>query len=146
MTVDTSDEAAISASSSVLNLTSPQPQAQLQPHIFVIDDDLALLRLLRLIFEDSQFIVDTYPEAPAALREIGSRQPDLIVLDLNMPVMDGREFYRTIRERGIETPVLILSAYGGRAAKQELGAQGYVEKPFVPDDLVETVKGLLVSR
>jgi two-component system alkaline phosphatase synthesis response regulator PhoP len=126
--------------------SKPSPEPTSKAHLFIIDDDLALLRLLRLIFEDSEFQVETFGEATAALALIGSKQPDLIILDLNMPIMDGREFYRTIRQRGVETPVLILSAYGGRAAQRELGAQGYMEKPFVPDLLVEAVKGLLLQQ
>jgi DNA-binding response OmpR family regulator len=126
--------------------SQPGPGPTSRAHLFIIDDDLGLLRLLRLIFEDAEFQVETFGEATAALALIGSKQPDLIILDLNMPIMDGREFYRAIRQRGIETPVLILSAYGGRAAHRELGAQGYMEKPFVPEMLVEAVKGLLLQQ
>jgi CheY-like chemotaxis protein len=69
----------------------------------------------------------------------------VIVLDLEMPVMNGRTFYRTARADGIVTPILILSAYGARDAKQELGAQAYVDKPFLPDQLLEAVRDILPS-
>jgi DNA-binding response OmpR family regulator len=64
------------------------------------------------------------------------------VLDLEMPEMDGRTFYRQLRERGIAVPVLIVSAYGARAAGRELGTPA-MDKPFNPDELVRAVQELL---
>lgn len=58
-------------------------------------------------------------------------------LDLQMPVVDGRTFYRELRARGHRMPVVILSAFGAHAAQRELGAAAAVAKPFEPDDLVE---------
>ena len=113
------------------------------PRVFIVDDDRSLLGLLRLIFQDADFEVNTYLDAQTALTELTSEDPDVIVLDLEMPVMNGRDFYRAMRGRGINTPVLILSAYGARAAQQELGADSYVDKPFTPEQLVEAVRALV---
>ncbi|MND05640.1 DNA-binding transcriptional regulator QseB [compost metagenome] len=60
-----------------------------------------------------------------------------------MPRMDGRAFFREIRARGNQTPVLILSAYGATAARDELRAEAALRKPFDPDALVEEVRKLL---
>jgi len=116
---------------------------RLTKHLFIVDDDMALLRLLRLIFEDAGYSIRTYADARAALGDIDKEDPDAVVLDLEMPGMNGREFYRALRQQGSDTPVLILSAYGARAAHTELGAQGYLDKPFDPDQLVETLKQLI---
>jgi DNA-binding response OmpR family regulator len=114
-----------------------------QARVFIIDDDRSLLGLLRLICEDANFAVNTYLDAQLALDEIERLQPDVIVLDLEMPVMNGRTFYRLVRERGVTTPVLILSAYGARKAQQELGADSYIDKPFEPEHLLDEIQSLL---
>ncbi len=112
-------------------------------HVFIIDDDRSLLSLLKLIFEDACFSVHTFLDAQRALTEVGGLKPDLIILDLEMPVMNGREFYKALREDGHQMPVLILSAYGARAAQAELGADAAVDKPFEPEDLVERATSLI---
>lgn len=68
---------------------------------------------------------------------------DAVVLDLRMPVMDGRETFRQMRARGFDTPVLIASAFGARSAQQELGAQASIEKPFDPETLADAILALL---
>jgi DNA-binding response OmpR family regulator len=107
--------------------------------VLLIDDDRALLGLLRVIFQDAGFEVRTASNGQVALDQLESFEPDVIVLDLEMPVMNGRKFFREAREKGIEAPVLILSACGARTAQAELGANGYADKPFDPDHLVEAV-------
>jgi DNA-binding response OmpR family regulator len=114
--------------------------------VFIIDDDRSLLSLLKLIFEDASFSVRTYLDATRALAEVKDAQPDAIVLDLEMPVMNGRDFYRALRDDGHKMPVLILSAYGARAAQAELGAQAAVDKPFEPEDLVARVLALIGQK
>ena len=111
--------------------------------LFIIDDDRSLLSLLKLIFEDASFSVRTYLDATRALAEVKDIQPDAIILDLEMPVMNGRAFYRALRQDGHKMPVLILSAYGARSAQAELGAEAAVDKPFEPDDLVAKISGLI---
>jgi DNA-binding response OmpR family regulator len=69
--------------------------------------------------------------------------PDLITLDLKMPGMGGQEFLRRLRAAGLTVPVLVISAYGAHEARDELGADGALSKPFEIDELVEHVRGLL---
>jgi CheY-like chemotaxis protein len=64
------------------------------------------------------------------------------VLDLQMPVMDGRSFYTALRQLPSDVPVLLLSAYGSRAAQRELGADDALDKPFDPVILIERLRRL----
>lgn len=111
--------------------------------ILVVDDDVNLTRLLRAILRTSGFDVTTCGDSTEALGIAESDSFNLIILDLRMPVMDGRTFFRELRGRGVQTPVVIASAYGARAAQAELGAQAAIEKPFDPDRLVDTVNRVL---
>jgi two-component system OmpR family response regulator len=120
-------------------------EAPVGGRVVIIDDDRSLLRLLRLIFEGSGFAVRTFQDATMALSDLDQDGADLIILDLEMPIMNGREFYKTLRGKGNGTPVLILSAYGARNAQLELGAEGSLAKPFEPDDLVEAANRLITS-
>lgn len=114
------------------------------PTVLVVDDDAALTRMLRLTLRDGGFDVTTAANGALALDQIDAEHlPDAIVLDLEMPVMDGRSFYRELRERGFEVPVLVLSAYGARVAQRELGANAYLNKPFDPEDLITEVRELV---
>jgi DNA-binding response OmpR family regulator len=114
--------------------------------LLVIDDDPALVRLLRLLFRQAGHEVVAAADGVQGLDCLDSYEPEAVVLNLNMPVMDGRAFYRELRERGLEMPVLILSGYGARAAQVELGADAYCNKPFEADELVESVDRLLRRR
>jgi DNA-binding response OmpR family regulator len=111
--------------------------------ILVVDDDVNLTRLLRAILRTSGFDVVTCGDSTEGLGVAESDEFNLIILDLRMPVMDGRTFYKELRQRGVRTPVVIASAYGARAAQAELGAQAAIEKPFDPDRLIDTVTRIL---
>lgn len=112
-------------------------------NVLVVDDDAALVRLLRLTLRQGGFDVATAANGSEGLERLSAQKPDVIVLDLEMPVMDGRAFFRELRSRGVETPVLILSARGARQARRELGANAALEKPFDTEDLVDSVRQLI---
>lgn len=113
------------------------------PLVLVVDDDPFITRMVRLTLRGDGFDVVTAQDGLRALEEVGEHLPDAIVLDLEMPVMDGRTFMRVLRERGITVPVIIVTAAQTRAARHELGAQAYLAKPFDPDDLVSSVRELI---
>jgi DNA-binding response OmpR family regulator len=113
------------------------------PRILIIDDDEAILRLLRLSMASDGLHVATARDGTAGLERLDSDKFDVIVLDLQMPGMDGRTFYREMVSRGYDAPVVILSAYGAEKAKRELGAAAAIAKPFDPDTLIETVRDLV---
>jgi CheY-like chemotaxis protein len=110
--------------------------------LLIVDDDAALLNLLSALFSPD-FDVRTARDGREALAIVSRELPEAIVLDLEMPGMDGRSFYRELRARGLNTPVLLLSAYGARRARDELGAQGHVAKPFEPSALLDEVSRLI---
>lgn len=124
----------------------PQTEGRHTRRVLVVDDDASILRLLRMIFREAEFDVATSSNGQEALESVERAEPGAIVLDLEMPVMDGRTFVRELRSRGYQTPVLILSAYGARQAQRELDAQGGIDKPFDPDAVVAAVASLLGSN
>ncbi len=77
------------------------------------------------------------------LQKASDHDPDVIILDLEMPVMDGRTFFQHLREQGDTTPVIVLSAYGARAAQRELQADIGLDKPFDSEQLVQSVRSLI---
>jgi DNA-binding response OmpR family regulator len=110
--------------------------------VLVIDDDAALVRMIRLSCVAEGFDVATAGDGLQALESLSVRPVDIIVLDLQMPRMDGRTFFREIRKRGEQAPVIILSAYGAEEAAEELRAEAAIQKPFDPDVLVYEVRRL----
>lgn len=105
-------------------------------HILVVDDELAMRVLLTGILNDAGYEVSVAPDGEQALTVVEDLQPDAVVLDLEMPNMDGRSCFRALRERGVTAPVLIASGAGARAAARELGADASIDKPFDPLQLV----------
>jgi DNA-binding response OmpR family regulator len=115
-------------------------------HLFVVDDSPNFVRLVKVVLEHKGFEVMPFSSGHEALKSLAdpiSPNPAAIVLDLNMPDIDGREFYRRAREVGFGEPVLILSAYGAEEARRELGAEAAVSKPFDPRELTSTLQSLL---
>jgi len=108
----------------------------------IVEDDPLISRLMRLLLRVDGFETCSAVDGQVALDEVDHCKPDAIVLDMHMPVMDGREFFHELRRRGTETPVLIVSADNAAADARELHAQGYLAKPFDPDDLVSRVNEL----
>lgn len=115
------------------------------PTILVVDDEPAILELVRYNLEQSGFTVITAGDGPAALATFRARRPDLVVLDLMLPGMDGFEVCRAIRHDST-VPVILLTARKeeiDRVVGLEIGADDYVTKPFSPRELVARVKAVL---
>ena|SRR2546425_8974136 len=110
--------------------------------VLVVDDDQALLRMLGLTISTEGLEVATAEDGLAALGKLASGNFDVVVLDLQMPGMDGRAVFREMRARGDAPPVIILSAYGAEIARRQLGAAAAINKPFDPDQLLETVRAV----
>lgn len=114
--------------------------------ILVIEDDLSLSDVLAFTLRRAGYEVVTAFDGIAALQLWEAENPDLIVLDLNLPKLDGLAVCRRIRSQA-QTPIIILSVRGGDEAVVkglELGADDYVVKPFSPNQLVARIKA--VSR
>ncbi len=114
------------------------------PTVLLVDDDPALLRLLKLVLRTDGFRICTAIHGLDALDHLDSCAPDLIVLDMEMPVMDGPTFLRRIREQGCRTPVLVLSACDS-ARSRLFGAEGFLSKPFVPEELSAKIRCLVAA-
>ena len=114
--------------------------------VLVVEDDPTLRYVIAEVLRTEGFSVMAAEDGLQAL-EILDRglAPNVIVLDLVLPFMDGRELYGRMQARGITAPVLVLSAHGALAAMVELGAAAALEKPFDLDILVTKVWTLGVS-
>lgn len=113
--------------------------------ILIVDDDPRLRDLVRLALERAGHAVLTAADGRQALVHCARAQPDLVVLDVGLPEMDGFETCRRLRERS-EVPVLFLTARDDeidRILGLELGADDYVTKPFSPRELVARVRAIL---
>jgi two-component system, OmpR family, KDP operon response regulator KdpE len=113
--------------------------------ILVIDDEPQIRRLLRVALEAAGYRIFEADSGPGGLVEAASRQPDVILLDLGLPGMDGMEVLRRLREWS-STPVLILSVRDGgddKVRALDLGADDYVTKPFDTSELLARLRVLL---
>ena len=116
--------------------------------ILVVDDEIGALTLIGIMLERGGFSVLKAKDAKAALAFLDNEIPDLIILDVMMPGMDGIELCRVIRGR-VETsdiPVLILSARGDAESVMrgmDAGANDYLPKPILHHDLVDKVRKML---
>jgi len=113
--------------------------------VLVVDDEPKIVQLARDYLEHAGFAVLTAGDGPSALQAARVRQPDLIVLDLGLPGLDGLEVMRSIRASG-PTPIVVLTARDTELDKLlglELGADDYVTKPFSPRELVARVRAVL---
>ncbi|MEU3778755.1 response regulator transcription factor [Streptomyces sp. NPDC032472] len=114
--------------------------------VLVADDDAAIRRSLERGLRLSGFTVLLAEDGPTALAALAARPPDVLVLDVSMPGLTGTEVCRTLRERGDETPVLMLSALdelADRVAGLQAGADDYLVKPFALEELVLRLHALL---
>ena len=113
--------------------------------ILVVDDEERMVRFIRLNLEHDGFRVIEAFNGTQAINKIRASLPDLILLDIMMPDIDGFEVLRTIREVS-SVPVIMLTAKGeedDRVRGLELGADDYVTKPFSPRELVSRVRAVL---
>lgn len=116
--------------------------------VLIVDDDPDIVRLVSYNLSHAGFEVQTVSTGRAALEFVQKQPPDLIVLDVMLPDVDGLEVCRTLRQQAPSRriPILMLTARGeeiDRVVGFELGADDYVSKPFSPRELVLRVKSIL---
>ncbi|RKD23788.1 DNA-binding response regulator [Ammoniphilus oxalaticus] len=114
--------------------------------ILVVEDELSISTLLKFNLEKAGYAVITSLDGKEGLELARSESPDLILLDLMLPSMDGMEICKTLRTEKNHTPILMLTARDGEHDKivgLELGADDYLTKPFSPRELVARVKAIL---
>ena len=116
------------------------------PAVLIIEDDAALLRGLKDNFEAQNYHVETARDGQSGLSAALARPPDLMVLDVMLPIMNGYEICRTIRARKLEMPIIMLTAKGQEEdiiRGLELGADDYVTKPFSIRQLLARARAFL---
>jgi len=119
------------------------------PRVLVVDDDEAIRIALERTLDLEGFAVATVPGGRAALDAVADQPPDVMVLDIMMPDLDGVSVTKALRGQGRQMPILVLSALdevNDRVAGLQAGADDYLVKPFAVDELVARLHALLRRR
>lgn len=120
--------------------------AAVRSRVLLVDDDETIREHLGGVLQRSGLEVQVAADGAAALDRIAERLPDLVVLDVMMPIMDGREALRRIRAEHDWLPVILLTQVGEsfeRAAALDEGADDYLNKPFDPQELLARIRAVL---
>jgi two-component system OmpR family response regulator/two-component system alkaline phosphatase synthesis response regulator PhoP len=115
------------------------------PKVLIVDDEPAILELVAFNLEQAGFTTLTAADGAEALQKAAAEKPDLVILDIMLPRVDGFEVCRSLRAKG-NTPILMLTARReevDRVLGLELGADDYLTKPFSPRELVARVRAIL---
>ena len=118
------------------------------PYILIVDDDADFRIGLRVALEMKGYQVEESANGQEALDKLTEKPPLQVLLDLQMPVMNGREMLQRMRAMPDlkEVPVVIISGFGFEWEAELMGAQGYIGKPFEPQELERTIAHLLRPR
>ncbi|MGE5484135.1 MAG: response regulator [Ignavibacteriales bacterium] len=114
--------------------------------VMIVDDEASIVRLVSFNLQKEGYTVLEASDGNEALSLMGSGDPDLVLLDVMLPGMNGLDVFRAIRSQGKNTPVIFLTARGSEVDKVvglELGADDYVVKPFSPRELMARVRAVL---
>ena len=115
------------------------------PTILIIEDEIELVRVLRSYLEQANFTVLSAVQGDTGLNLWVNKHPDLVILDLNLPGMDGLDVAREMRRKS-DTPIIMVTARveeTDRLIGLELGADDYITKPFSPREVVARVRAVL---
>jgi two-component system, OmpR family, response regulator MprA len=118
---------------------------ELRERVLVVDDDPPLRRMLHRSLSAEGFEVTVAPDGAGALLAVERAAPDVIVLDVAMPAIDGLSVCRRLRDRGVSTPILMLTArdaVADRVAGLRAGADDYLVKPFAIQELIARLHAL----
>jgi DNA-binding response OmpR family regulator len=114
--------------------------------ILVVEDDAAILEVVEEVLRDSGYEVHATTDSRDGLRIAEQVRPDLIVLDMRMPRLDGWQFERELRERSLRVPIVVMTAaQNARQWASEIQAEGYIGKPFNIDELTQEISRTLSS-
>lgn len=118
--------------------------------ILIVDDEPGVVKMIRYLLEKNAYTVVSATEGEEGLKLVQEEKPDLILMDIMMPTLDGNEVMRRLKESEAtkDIPIIMLSALGqeGDVAKSlELGAIDYVVKPFHPQELLDRLKKIFIE-
>ncbi|MFE9645178.1 response regulator transcription factor [Streptomyces sp. NPDC006365] len=135
-----------SPTTAVSSPSSPPAPSGAAAHLLVVDDDVGVRDVLTMALELLGFEVTCAATGHQALRLVTRRAPDLVLLDVNLPDVDGFEVCRTLRERDLTMPVLFLSgrsAVDDRVRGLDLGGDDFITKPFELKEVAARIRALL---
>ncbi|QGH35282.1 response regulator [Gracilibacillus salitolerans] len=118
----------------------------MEEKVLIVDDEQSIVTLLQYNVEKSGFKTDTASDGIEGLHKAATGEFDLIILDLMLPGMEGTEVCKALRQKQIDTPILMLTAKDDEFDKVlglELGADDYLTKPFSPKEVVARIKAIL---
>ena len=121
-------------------------EPKVKPKVLVVEDESQVLSVIATYLESDGFEVVTATDGSAALSQFYGVQPDVVVLDLMLPRLNGIEVLKSLRKNGNVTPVIVISARGGesdRVAGLDLGADDYMPKPVSPREISARVRAVL---
>ena len=113
--------------------------------ILIVDDEINICELLRLYLEKEGYVTEVVNDGAKALDAFNSFNPDMVLLDIMLPGLDGWQICREIRKTS-QTPIIMLTAKGevfDKVLGLELGADDYVVKPFEPKEVIARIKAVL---
>lgn len=118
----------------------------LEKKILIVDDQFGIRVLLQEVLQREGYAIFQAPNGPTALELVRTENPDLVLLDMKIPGMDGLEILRNIRKLELDTKVIMMTAYGELDLIQEameMGALAHFTKPFDIDELRQAVNAQL---
>ncbi len=121
----------------------------MQKRILLVEDDADIQQFLQELLIDNGYVVNTASDGKSALKHFKKTAPDLIVIDLGLPIMSGEETVKEIRRTNKSVPIIILSARDSMSAIMmglNLGVDEYISKPFVAEELLEKIKNKLKNK
>ena len=116
------------------------------PSVLLIEDDTRIHKTLKVLFESEGYALKVAPDGVSGVEAFRSTKPSVVILDLKLPKLSGRDVLREIRKEAASQPVIILSAVSEEVDKVlllELGADDYVTKPFSPKELLARVGAVM---
>jgi len=111
--------------------------------ILVVDDEGIVLDSCRRVLEEDGFDVLLVTSADKAISAIEDEEPSVLLMDVKMPLRDGMDLMREVKERWPSIPIIVMSGYHTTETIEEankMGASAFINKPFTPDELLETVQ------
>jgi two-component system OmpR family response regulator len=117
--------------------------------VLLVEDDERLARVIKRVLEQEHFVVDLVADGPSAITAAAGAGFDVIILDVMLPLMNGIQVSKVLRESGNQTPILMLTALGevhDRVRGLDSGADDYLTKPFSFDELLARLRALMRRR
>lgn len=117
--------------------------------VLVVDDEPIVLKSCRMVLEAEGWEVTSAGSVPEALSILESLTPDLLLIDVKMPVYDGMYLMRRVKERKPGIPIIVMSGYPTQetiSRAEDLGAAIFLPKPFTPDELAETLRSVAITK